>query len=610
MPSQQDIVSQMRATLAVSDPDLDTSTGSVTRKILDAVAEAVSEAYLDNHLTTYQYSIDSKTGADLDAFVQLFGLARYAARRATGTVTFSRTDPSTLAAIPINSQVNTTINDPDTGDLVGVLTLATGIMNIGDLSVTVPVQAIQAGPEGNVAAGTLTQLSSPTATVLTMTNINALSGGAYQETDSELRDRWKKTVFRSMAGTEAMFLGIATNDADCANANVVGASKRRREQVQVVGGAAQSTATDVFYTYASGQMVGKDIDNGDMAVPGVHYSWDTSINPPRVVIIDTAGYPDGTLLDLDYGYVPKASRNDPSNNITNRIDVWCAGTRAVSASQSLVFQTTLGFSATSSSPYYNVHYVRPDGTNPAVGNYFVPLAWGPIVTVPEQISIGGTTYGLVSAANPFGTVSNGITYAYQIVHENTAYGWTPASRFGLEWDSANAPAANATFAISDGYTYNDVPAAIQQEIDRWRLAGTDAKAHQAKQVYLKFNFAIIYDYKVDRTITAQAIDTAIAGYLGSLGFDAVVQASDILQVVHNVPGVDSVRFLYGNDVSGWNSATPNAFTVGIQQIIGGTVVNSYVDTNGRAKDVILGDDSVPAFGLTYQVAKAENSWTP
>jgi uncharacterized phage protein gp47/JayE len=609
LATQSEIVSQMRANLAVTDPDLDTSTGSVTRKILDVAAEAISEAYLDNHLLTYQYDIDSKIDADLDAFVQLFGLARFAARRATGTVTFSRTVATDLVSIPVNSQVNSLATSQDTGLQIGVLTLATGIMDIGELSVTVPVQAIQAGPDGNVAAGSITQSATPTTGVIAVTNLNPLSGGAFQETDSELRDRWKKTVFRSMAGTEPMFLGIATNDADCTNANVVGATKRRREQVQVASGVAQSTAADVFYTYASGQMVGKDIDNGDMAVPAVHYTWDTGTNPPRVVITDTAGYPDGTLLDLDFAYVPKASRNDPANNVTNRVDVWCAGSRPIDASQSVVFRNSIGFSASSSSPYYNVNYIRPDGTNPTVGNIFVPLAFGPIVTVPNQISVGGTTYGLADATHAFGTVAGGITYAYQIVHESTAFGWGPTSRYGLEWYASNQPAANAVFAINSGYTYNDVPSAVQQEINRWRLAGVDAQAHQARQIFLKFNLAVIYDYKVDRTITSQAIDTAISNFLGSLGFDAVVQASDILQVVHNTPGVDAVRFLHDTDVSAWNSATPNNFTVGIQQIVNGTVVTSYVDTNGRAKDVILGDDQVPAFGLTVQVAKAQNSWS-
>jgi hypothetical protein len=45
--SINDVVSQMRASLAVTDPDLDTSAGTTTRKIMDAVSESFVEAYLD-----------------------------------------------------------------------------------------------------------------------------------------------------------------------------------------------------------------------------------------------------------------------------------------------------------------------------------------------------------------------------------------------------------------------------------------------------------------------------------------------------------------------------------------------------------------------------------
>jgi uncharacterized phage protein gp47/JayE len=610
MPNAQEIVTQMRQALAITDPDLDTSTGSVTRKILDVNAEAISEAYIDNHVLAYQYDIDSKVDADLDQFVQLFGMARFAARRATGTITFTRAVSTTLVSVPINTQVNSNNFDTETGDAISVLTLSTGILDIGDLSVTVPVQAIQSGPDGNVPAGSLTLIATPVEGVTSVTNLTALSGGSFQETDNELRARWKKTVFRSMAGTDQMYLGIAVNDPDCSNANVVGAAKRRREQVQVASGIAQSTAVDVKTTYAAGQMVGKDIDNGDMAIPGIHYTWDTGTNPPRAVIIDTAGYPDGTLLDLDFAYVPNASRNDTVNAITNRIDVWCKGTRAIDAAQSVVFKNTSVFSATSSNVFYNLNYLRPDGTNPTVGNFFIPLAFGPIVTVPATIVIGGTTYGLVDATHAAGSISGGVTYAYRIVHENTAFGWSPTSRFGLEWHAATIPTLNTVFSINQDYTYNDVPSAVQKEISRWKLAGTDAMAHQAKNVFLKFNLAVIYDYKVDPTVTAQLIGASISAFLESLGFNAVVQASDILQVIHNTPGVDAVRFLHGGDISGYVSGTPNLFTVGIQKVVGTTVVTSYVDTNGRAKDVILGDDEVPAFGLTFLSKKAQNTWSP
>lgn len=605
MATQAEIVSQIRTALGVTDPDLDTSTGSVTRKIIDAVSEAISEAYIDSHLLTYQYDVDSKTDADLDAFVQLFGLARYPARRSTGTVTFSRQAATDIAVVPVNTQV-----DANTDPVISVLTVATGIMDIGEFTTTVPVQAVAAGPDGNLAPGTLVIISAPLEGITSVTNTASLSGGTYQETDDQLRQRWKDTVFRSMAGTESMFLGVALSDADCPSANVVGATKRRREQVQIVSGAAVSTVPDAKYVYASGQLVGRDIDNGDMAVAGLHYSWDTSVNPPRIVVIDATYFPEGELVDLDFAYVPTASRNDPENNITNRVDVWCAGQRALDASQSLIFRTSAAFTSGAGDSLYTGKFVRDDGTPPAAGHYFIPLAFGPIITVPDEISIGGTVYGRVTADHAFDTTVNDVTYAYRVVHEDGPFGWSPISRFGLEWSNVSAPAGNTAFALSDGYTYNDVPYAVQTEVDRWRLAAMDALVHQAKQIFLKFNLAVMYDYKVDKTVTAQAIDTAISDFLSTRGFDTVVQASDILQVVHNVPGVDAVRFLHSGDVTGWDSANPNNFTVGIQRVVGTTVVESYVDTSGRARDVSLNDMEVPAFGLSYQVPKAQNSWTP
>src|SRR4051794_23694788 len=91
MPSTpSDWAQQMRRALGVSDPDLDTTVGSVTRKIIDVVAEAMSEIDVDKYLLDYQYDIDSKVGTDLDDFVALFGITRLPARRATGSVMFER----------------------------------------------------------------------------------------------------------------------------------------------------------------------------------------------------------------------------------------------------------------------------------------------------------------------------------------------------------------------------------------------------------------------------------------------------------------------------------------------------------------------------------------
>src|SRR6516225_4863356 len=242
MPSQAEISSQIVTMLQTSEPDLDTTPGTVVRKIIDATASVISDSYVDSQMLAYQYDIDSMTGANLDAFVQLFGISRYPATRGTSTDVIS---------IPVGTQVGTV-----DGSVV-VQTLATAILSVGALSATVPVQAITTGPAGNVAAGTLTQLLTPVAEVNSVTNTNALTGGANQETDTQLRTRWKATVFRNMAGTAAMFLGVALNDPSCTAANVVGAATRRREQVQIASGQAASTVSDAQSTYPSGQVVGR-----------------------------------------------------------------------------------------------------------------------------------------------------------------------------------------------------------------------------------------------------------------------------------------------------------------------------------------------------------------
>lgn len=604
MASQSDVATQIVQALAATEPDLDTSVGSVTRKIIDAVASQIADASLSSQLLTYQYDIDSKIGSDLDAFVQLFGMSRYPAKRASGTVTFTRGTAADVIAVPVNSQVST----PD-GSVI-VQTLSAAILGIGVLSAAVPVQSVIAGPAGNVAPGSLTLLQTPVPEITAVTNTAALTGGTNQETDSQLQARWKATVFKSMAGTEQMFLGIALNHPECTAANVVGASKRRREQVQIASGAASSTVTDAVSTYPSGQVAGRDIDNGDVAVPGLQYTWNYAANPPQIVVIDSSYFPDGEVVDLDFAYIPVASRNDLASGITNRVDVWCAGTNPVAATQSVMFRNSVTFSSSSSSTWYTGNFVRPDGTPPAAGNVFIPLAFGPILTMIPEITIGATTYGLATAANPLGTVASSVSYAYQIIHRAGASGYGPWSDFGLEWVSTMQPANGSPFSILSGYTYNSVPSDIQNDLTNWRLASLDAIAHQAQQMLLQFSLAVIYDPSVAVSVTNTAITAQLSTWLATLGFNAIVYPSSVIQQVENTPGVIASRFITAADISGYNSATPNAYNVGIQQlspVSSTTVISSFVNSLGDPLDVVLGDMSVPALGNVVTVQKASNT---
>lgn len=605
MPSQSDISSSIAAMLAVTEPTLDTSVGSVTRKIIDAVAASISNLTIDNQILSYQYDIDSMTGANLDAFVQLFGLSRFPAARATGTVTFA---VSSAQASPISIPVNAQVASADGTEVAQTITAAT--LDAGSLSVTVPVQMTTAGPDGNVAAATLTVLMTPATGISTVTNTAPTTGGTNQETDSQLQARWKATVFRNMAGTDQMYLGVALAAPGCIGANVLGAYKRRTEQLQVVSGGAISTVPDAAYVYSSGQIAGNDISDGDIAVPGLQYTWNSGTIPPGITVLDSSYFPSGDIFDLSFAYVPVWSRNQPASNITNRIDVWCAGVNAVSASQSLIFSNSIQFSSTPSSTYYNQHFVRPDGTNPVAGNVFIPLAWGPIITVPSVITIGSTSYGLATAAHPLGSASGGITYAYQIVHDTTAFGWSPYSNFGLEWNAGTVPANGSAFSITEDYTYNNVPSVVQADIENWALGGTDVLAHQAIEIPLQFSMAVIYDPSITPSVTNTAIQNSISTYLSVLGFNAIVYPASIIQVVESTAGVTSCRFITGSDIPGYNGAAPNNFNVGIQQLnpAGTTVIKSFVDTGGNPQDVILGDAQVPTFGQAQLTAKALNSF--
>jgi len=245
MPTPSDIVSQMRTSLSISEPDLDTSIGTPIRKILDVVGEAIAEAYIDSYLTSYQYDIDARSGSDLDSFVSLFGFSRQQARRSTGTVVLQRNSPAESAfLIPVGTQFATS-----TSPVYVVQTLSANVFPQGATSISVTVQASVAGATGNITANSLTRSVTSLSGITALTNPAPLSGGSDAESDEQLRDRFKKSVFRNLSGTEDMFLGVALDDEDTIAATVIGPSENWTEQIEMVSGVATSIAAPVLAKY-------------------------------------------------------------------------------------------------------------------------------------------------------------------------------------------------------------------------------------------------------------------------------------------------------------------------------------------------------------------------
>ena len=605
------VSSQILNNLKVLDPELDTSVGTPARKIVDSVAYAISQAYIDNHVLAYQYDIDAKSGADLDAFTQLFGITRLTAKKASGTVAFTRatgTLSSVIVSIPYGTQISS-----NTTPQILFQTIAAGFIPVGESNVVdIPVQAVESGLSGNVAANAIIGLSSPVTGVNpVVNNINPTTGGTNVESDSELRARWKKTVFRSLAGTESMYAGVALADPNATSAVVLGGSKHRRERVQVVTGSATSTVTDAKYVYPTNVFFGSNIDGGTLARNGPDYTWNAETTvPPTVTGVSNSVLPgDGSgLMDLKFEYISTSSRNDPMADvpITNKVDIWIAGERSKTARQIVVFSDDITFNNTSGDLYNRNDWVRTDGSNPDNGNIFIPLAYGPIMALPSTLTADGVTYGQVGIATPGADHSD----VFNIVHLDTAYGYSPTSLFGMEWDPTYKPANGDLFdpilGANDSYIYNEIPASVQVEIDRWRLAGVDALAHQARKWLLRFSFAIMYDGSQSVSATNTAINTAIGKLLQTQGVGGVIQASDVLQVVHNVSGVDAVRFIDEGDLPGWTDADD----IGIQRIDieDGTVIETFIGASGRCQDVLLSDSTYAVFENAIKVVKAQNTF--
>jgi hypothetical protein len=604
--SAADIVAEMIAAMKVADPELDTSIGSVVRKIFDVMGEQIAPAYADGYLSSFVYDVDTKSGSALDDFVAAFAFSRLPATRAIGVTTFARPTKATEnITIPANTQVSTGSNPQ-----VIFATVAPAVLIKGTTNVSVPIQAVVAGQSGNLPADALTNLVTPISGINpTVQQGDATTGGTDAESDTALRARFKRTVFRSMAGTEDMFIGVAiedttpedSQDAVAVQANVIGASKFWVEQVQVIDDGGTPTAISTIpasntkHVYVGSATFGDDINSGSIMTEGVHYTFDTTFTPPHVIGIGTSLIV-GNVYDLMFEYVPMASRNEPSDNITNRVDIWVAGVAPQQAVETTYYQP-VAFTGTPGDPFYASDFKRlsDDGlVSPTVGNKFLQLAWGPIIDFPETLTVGGVTYARDTD--------------YWVVHDDTGYGYTPSSKFGLEWLASHQPTTNAKIVLSESesYFYNRLPADVEARAKKWKLITDDVKAHAAKQIRLALNFAIMYSPSYDRGVVQAGVDRAVAQWMDDLGFKSVVQVSDILAVAHGVAGVDNIRFL-----NSLESATDDADDWGIQYVTAdGTFLSHFSDggTPDRVSDIVMGDNEVPVLYDIRYLVKAQNTF--
>jgi uncharacterized phage protein gp47/JayE len=137
--------------------------------------------------------LNTATGQALDNIANYLGIKRKEATAARGKVIFSGEagtliKPDTLLETDEENPVQfKTINQEDV-----VLINSTSSPNLGEAEV--PIRAITKGANTNVDAHTITQITNPLPGIDSVTNPKATAGGQEEETDFELRERYKASV--------------------------------------------------------------------------------------------------------------------------------------------------------------------------------------------------------------------------------------------------------------------------------------------------------------------------------------------------------------------------------------------------------------------------------
>lgn len=174
----------MERMLARISDDIDKRQGSVVYDMLAPAAIELEQAYMEMDNVLNLGFADTTYGEYLDRRAAEQGLTRKAAIAATTNVVITGQDGT---AIAVGDQFATNDAEPIYFEATAAATISGG-------SATVPVQAVVAGSAGNVAANTITVAVGDLASIITVTNPQAATGGYDEESDEELLARYLEKV--------------------------------------------------------------------------------------------------------------------------------------------------------------------------------------------------------------------------------------------------------------------------------------------------------------------------------------------------------------------------------------------------------------------------------
>lgn len=522
MPSREELISRIVASLRFSDPEWDIVPGSPEYKMVESFAQELASLSFDQFIHDFHFDIEKKSGLDLDNFVAMFGFQRVLSKRATGVVRFTRgtPDPDNDYVVPLGTQVYVPANEDSPA--IFFTTTNSVVLSAGETSVESPVEAVLGGRSGNVGVGAILLISRSIDGITGVINDEPTAGGRDQETDRELRARWRRTVFRNLAGTEDQFLGIAFEQRGVTKAVVIGPVERFREQLEIAAAAATSQVPDAKYTFPEGgEFLGYNLGtpDEDLGVRSTHYNIDGA-TPVNITINDSVKFPNGAVIDFEHEYTPTSSRNDPgaATPVLDKVDVFIAGEEEEEVTEELLIKRDAGhtFNVTPGDALENVNWVREDDTtNPTNGNFLTEMFKAPLIDIPESITTSVATYDKDDD--------------YYLVRHDTLDRNSTRARDGIEWVKQNeiqtvlvgsgATTGNFTLTFNGETTgniaYNATAATVQTALEGLPsvspgdVSVTGGTANDSDGVQVEFTGSLAEDAQSLMAATQGTVDDTV-----------------------------------------------------------------------------------------------------
>jgi hypothetical protein len=176
--TKEEILRGLLARTVARSSVTDVTEGSVLYVLLSSVAEQIANSEYQLARLRQQFTMTNSTGAELDERALELGLTRLQAVNATGTIELTRSSTGSSLTVP----AGLIVSNPSNSALV-YYTRNDVTFSSSDETRTVSIIAGIAGSAGNATQGAITQMQNPPDTVISCTNLQALTNGKDQETD-------------------------------------------------------------------------------------------------------------------------------------------------------------------------------------------------------------------------------------------------------------------------------------------------------------------------------------------------------------------------------------------------------------------------------------------